>query len=53
MKKYLDDIFFFVIGPALIAYGLSLWSESLGWVTLGVDAIVFGYIYGKHGNAGQ
>lgn len=50
MKSFLsilDDICCFVIGPALIAYGLSLWFVPLGWITLGVDVIVFGYLYGK------
>jgi phosphatidylserine synthase len=42
-----DDICCFVIGPTLIAYGLSLWSKPLGWITIGVDVIVFGYLYGK------
>ena len=53
LKKYLDDIFCFLIGPALIAYGLSLWSEPLAWIALGVDAIVFGYVYGNELNVNQ
>jgi hypothetical protein len=47
LKPILDDVFCFVIGPALIAYGLSLFHPAFGWITLGVDAIVFGYLYGK------